>query len=76
MKLFERQYQHVASGMITENFAVDGSVGRSLIFRAEYTEKTYIREFSMRSPVGTTYSQLQFDDNAKTALLELPLAEV
>lgn len=75
-QLFQRQYRNVASGTISESFIVDDSVGRNFVFRADYTQRSYIKEFAMRSPTGAVYNQLTFDDTAKVALFKLPMADV
>jgi hypothetical protein len=64
------------SGSINENFAVDSSVGRNFIFRIDYTQKSYLRSFSLKSPSGTVYTQLVYDDVAKVAMFKLVEAEV
>lgn len=61
---------------INENFSVDSTVGRNFIFRIDYTQKNYLRSFSLKSPSGTVYTQLVYDDVAKVAMFKLAEAEV
>lgn len=74
--LFKRQYQNVTGGIINENFSVDSTVGRNFVFRIDYTQKNYLRSFSLKSPSGTVYTQLVYDDVVKVAMLKLSEAEV
>lgn len=66
----------MSGGTISDNFSVDYTVGRNLVFRIDYTQKSYLRSFSLRSPSGTVYTQLEYDDVAKVAMFKLDLAEV
>ena len=62
--------------MISESFAVDYTVGRNFVFRIDYTSKSYLQSFSLKSPTGTIYTQLIYDDVAKVATFKLPQADV
>ncbi|XP_046656009.1 calcium-activated chloride channel regulator 4A-like [Daphnia pulicaria] len=73
--LFQRQYQNVTE-TINENFSVDSTVGRNFIFRIDYTQKNYLRSFSLKSPSRDVYSHLVYDDVAKVAMFKLAEAEV
>ncbi|XP_057365308.1 calcium-activated chloride channel regulator 1-like isoform X2 [Daphnia carinata] len=74
--LLNRQYQNVAGGTINDRFSVDSTVGRNFIFRIDYTQKSHLKSFILKSPNGTVYTQLVYDDVAKVAMFKLPEAEV
>ncbi|XP_032788079.2 LOW QUALITY PROTEIN: calcium-activated chloride channel regulator 4 [Daphnia magna] len=72
--LFQQKYQ---KNIQFEDFVtVDFTVGRSLTFRLEYTNRNYIVSFSVQSPSGQDYNQVTYDDTAKLAYIIIPdLAE-
>ncbi|XP_057365309.1 calcium-activated chloride channel regulator 1-like [Daphnia carinata] len=74
--LLNRQYQNVAGDAINDHFSVDSTVGRNLIFRVDYTQKSHLKSFSLKSPNGTVYTQFAYDDGVKVAMFKLPEAEV
>lgn len=74
-QLFQRQYQNVTQ-IITASFIVDATVGRNFVFRMDYTQRRYIQGFSLQSPDGTVYANLDYDDVAKVASLKIAEAEV
>lgn len=63
-------------GAVDESFYVDYTVGRNLVFRIDYTQKSYLQGFNLKSPSGIIYTQLEYDDVAKVALFKLSEAEV
>lgn len=76
-KVFKREYQNVTgSGNISDNFIVDHSIGQNLVFRIDYTTKKYLQLFSLKSPSGVVYTQLEYDEVNKMASLKLLPTEV
>ncbi|KZS12185.1 Calcium-activated chloride channel regulator 2 [Daphnia magna] len=72
--LFQQKYQN--SIQFEDFVTVDFTVGRSLTFRLEYTNRNYIVSFSVQSPSGQDYNQVTYDDTAKLAYIIIPdLAE-
>ncbi len=73
-KVFKREYQNVTvNENISENFLVDHSIdGQNLMFRIDYTNKQYLKMFSLKSPSGIVFTQLKYDELNKMASLKLP----
>ena len=61
---------------MNDSFIVDYTVGRNLVFRIGYTQKSYLQGFTLISPSGTIYTELDYDDANKLALFKLAEAKV
>lgn len=76
LKLFQKSYQSVTSGTISDSFPVDPTVGRDLNIRIDYTDLNDLISFQLTSPSGTVYTTLTYDIANKFAVFQLSLAEV
>ncbi|KAI9550565.1 hypothetical protein GHT06_005067 [Daphnia sinensis] len=72
--LFQQKYNK--GNMFEDYVTVDFTVGRSLTFRLEYTQRNYITGFFVKSPSGQVYQNVIYDSSAKLAYILIPdLAE-
>ena len=68
--MFQKQYANISKA-IRGDFTIDFTVGRNLVFRIDYTDKSYLKSFILTSPNGAVYSSLEYDEYAKVALFKI-----
>ena len=68
--LFQKKYQN--GNRFSDSVEVDFTVGRNLTFRIDYTNRNYIRNFTVISPSGMMYNQVTYDDKAKIGSIVIP----
>jgi len=63
--------------MISDEFIVDPTVGRNLVFRIDYQTKSTLQLIEIKSSSGVVFnSNFIYDDAAKCILFKHALAEV
>uniref|UniRef100_A0A0P5N6L4 Calcium-activated chloride channel regulator 4, 30 kDa form n=1 Tax=Daphnia magna TaxID=35525 RepID=A0A0P5N6L4_9CRUS len=72
--LFQEKYRNGNS--FEDSVFVDFTIGRNLTFRVDYTNRYFIKNFSVNSPSGQVYDSVTYDNSAKLAYIIIPgLAE-
>ena len=73
--LFQQKYGQSADAAgsdINGVATVDFTVGRELTFRVDYTTKSYVQNFYVKSPSGQVHANVFYDDAAKLEYILIP----
>ena len=71
--LFQQKYQSAtATSNINGIATVDFTIGRELTFRVDYTNKSFVQNFYVKSPSGQVHSNVFYDDTAKLEYILIP----
>lgn len=70
VQLFQKKYQK--GNKFEDSVIVEFTVGRNLTFLAEYTNRNFLKNFTVKSTSGQVYNTLIFDNAAKLAYIEIP----
>lgn len=70
--LFQQKYQSAATSNIDGIAIVDFTIGRELTFRVDYTTKSFVQNFYVKSPSGQVHSNVFYDDTAKLEYILIP----
>jgi calcium-activated chloride channel regulator 4 len=70
VQLFQKKYQN--GKKFEDSAIVEFTVGRNLTFLAEYTDRNYLQNFTVKSKSGEVYNTVIYDNAAKLAYIEIP----
>ena len=69
--LEEQKFQGVGQ-TISGEVSLDFTLGLELTFRVDYTTKSHVRTFSVKSPTGQEYSDITYDDSTNQLFITIP----
>jgi len=70
--LLEQKKYQGAGQIITGVVSVDSTLGQELTFRLDYTIKSHIVSFSVKSPSGQVFNTITYDDSTKLLYIRIP----